>query len=243
MRPQAGHDGPTLPAVAWPWHPGTRIPLYTVWGPGDTSRHLKRRRSAPLPAHWGAEATALGGPAADAQRDMKRLMDASLAVDGTPEPRRPGQSSPPARHEYHSAILIGRNQAAARAGPLMRKHPAMGRRLLAREDDYLRFTTDPRCRLTTTPPNAKSACASCGSRSPAAWQTESSPGIAAATATPLGSEQFAALASAAAMASQGAAVASAPLFPASKRSQAVHDAIGKIDLDKVVTAWPAWRRS
>ena len=46
-----------------------------------------------------------------------------------------------ARHRYHSAVLIGK-QAAARAGPLMRRHHALARRLLAREDDYLRFTTN-----------------------------------------------------------------------------------------------------
>ena len=41
-------------------------------------------------------------------------------------------------------MLIGKNQTAARAGPLMRKHHALAKRLLAREDDYLRFTADPR---------------------------------------------------------------------------------------------------
>jgi Transposase IS66 family len=50
-----------------------------------------------------------------------------------------------ARHRCQSAVLIGQRQAAAaRAGPLMRKHNALARRLLAREDDYPRFTTDHR---------------------------------------------------------------------------------------------------
>jgi hypothetical protein len=48
-----------------------------------------------------------------------------------------------ARHRYHSALLTGQRQTAARAGPLMRKHHALARRLLAREDDYLRYTRDP----------------------------------------------------------------------------------------------------
>jgi hypothetical protein len=43
---------------------------------------------------------------------------------------------------YHSAALTGASQTAARRGKLMRKHNALARRLLARQDDYLRFTSD-----------------------------------------------------------------------------------------------------
>jgi transposase len=43
---------------------------------------------------------------------------------------------------YRSAALIGASQTAARAGKLMRKHNALARRLLDRQDDYLRFTAD-----------------------------------------------------------------------------------------------------
>jgi transposase len=43
---------------------------------------------------------------------------------------------------YRSAALIGRSQTAARAGKLMKKHNALARRLLDRQDDYLRFTQD-----------------------------------------------------------------------------------------------------
>ena len=49
---------------------------------------------------------------------------------------------------YRSAALIGASQTAARSGALMRKHNALARRLLDRQDDYLRFTTDFR-----TPPD------------------------------------------------------------------------------------------
>ncbi|MGH3178958.1 MAG: IS66 family transposase, partial [Streptosporangiaceae bacterium] len=41
---------------------------------------------------------------------------------------------------YRSAALIGIRQTAARSGKLMRKHNALARRLLDRQDDYLRFT-------------------------------------------------------------------------------------------------------
>jgi transposase len=45
---------------------------------------------------------------------------------------------------YRSAALIGASQTAARSGPLMRKHNALARRLVDRQDDYLRFTRDRR---------------------------------------------------------------------------------------------------
>jgi transposase len=43
---------------------------------------------------------------------------------------------------FRSAALIGASQTAARSGPLMKKHHALARRLLDRQDDYLRFTAD-----------------------------------------------------------------------------------------------------
>jgi hypothetical protein len=43
---------------------------------------------------------------------------------------------------YRSAAAIGVNQTAARSSNLMRKHNALAHRLLDRQDDYLRFTTD-----------------------------------------------------------------------------------------------------
>ena len=45
-------------------------------------------------------------------------------------------------HRYRSAALLGARQTAARSGTLMRKHHALARRLLDRQDDYLRFTTN-----------------------------------------------------------------------------------------------------
>jgi transposase len=43
---------------------------------------------------------------------------------------------------FRSAVLAGAGQTAARSGALMKKHHALARRLLDRQDDYLRFTTD-----------------------------------------------------------------------------------------------------
>jgi transposase len=43
---------------------------------------------------------------------------------------------------YRSAAQIGSTQTATRSSTLMRKHHALARRLLDRENHYLRFTTD-----------------------------------------------------------------------------------------------------
>lgn len=43
---------------------------------------------------------------------------------------------------YHSAVQIGVSHASARSDAVMRKHNAPAHRLLDRQDDYLRFTTD-----------------------------------------------------------------------------------------------------
>jgi transposase len=45
---------------------------------------------------------------------------------------------------YRSAALIGLNETTARSGKLMRRHHALARRLIDRQDDYLRFTRDRR---------------------------------------------------------------------------------------------------
>ena len=46
-------------------------------------------------------------------------------------------------HRYRSAAQLGLKATAARSTKLMRTHNALARRLLARQDDYLRFTTNP----------------------------------------------------------------------------------------------------
>jgi hypothetical protein len=43
---------------------------------------------------------------------------------------------------YRSAARIGAKDTAARNGKLMKKHNALARRLINRQDDYLRFTHD-----------------------------------------------------------------------------------------------------
>jgi transposase len=43
---------------------------------------------------------------------------------------------------YRSAAQIGLTETAARCDPIMKKHNALARRLIDRQDDYLRFTTN-----------------------------------------------------------------------------------------------------
>jgi transposase len=45
-------------------------------------------------------------------------------------------------HRYRSAAQLGITQTAARTDAVMKRHNALARRLLDRQDDYLRFTTD-----------------------------------------------------------------------------------------------------
>ena len=88
--------------------------------------HRTGRRHADQPRHFSP---------GDATTLLARLSD---TLDHT------GQAKlAAARHQYHSAVLIGKRQTAARAGPLMRKHHALARRLLQRENDYLRYTCNP----------------------------------------------------------------------------------------------------
>ncbi|MGC7100652.1 IS66 family transposase [Amycolatopsis lurida] len=43
---------------------------------------------------------------------------------------------------YHSAVQIGVSQTSPRSDAVIRKHNALAHRLLDRQEDYLRFTTD-----------------------------------------------------------------------------------------------------
>jgi transposase len=127
------------------------VAVHDAWAPYDTyaqvahalcnahsARELQAVTDAAPPGQW-----CWAAQAADAQRDLKRLTDASLAVDGTLDHIDPGKMAA-ARREYRSAVLIGERETAARAGPLMKKHHALARRLRQRQDDYLRYTRDPR---------------------------------------------------------------------------------------------------
>jgi transposase len=77
--------------------------------------------------------------AAEAITEMQQLVSEAIA-------QRQDAVDPAALGEqvtrYRSAALIGASQTQERCGALMRKHHALARRLLGRQDDYLRFTRD-----------------------------------------------------------------------------------------------------
>jgi hypothetical protein len=131
----------------------TGIAVHDAWAPYDTYtapdhqlccahalRELQAVTDAAPPGRWcwaaqAAEAiTAMQALASEAAVHGRDAVDpAALAAQV---------------HRYRSAALLGARQTAARSSPLMRKHYALARRLLHRQDDYLRFTTDFR-----TPPD------------------------------------------------------------------------------------------
>jgi len=130
----------------------TGIAVHDAWAPYDTyaqathalcNAHLLRELQAVIDATpdgqwcWATQA-------ADALREMKELVDAALtdgfAALATLDAARLAQ----ARGVFHSAAVIGANDTKARQTKLMAKHHALARRLINRQDDYLRFTIDPR---------------------------------------------------------------------------------------------------
>jgi hypothetical protein len=77
--------------------------------------------------------------AADALTAMQRLVGEAITAGA--EAIDPDALAEQVRR-YRSAAQIGLTQTAPRTSPVMRKHNALARRLLERQDDYLRFTTD-----------------------------------------------------------------------------------------------------
>jgi hypothetical protein len=77
--------------------------------------------------------------AADALVAMQKLVD-EAAEDG--RDRVDDTALAEQVHRYRSAAGIGANETAARTGKLMKKHNALARRLINRQEDYLRFTHD-----------------------------------------------------------------------------------------------------
>ncbi len=129
----------------------TGIAVHDAWAPYDTydqathalcNAHLLRELQAVIDATpdgqwcWAAQA-------ADALREMKDLADAALAGDATRATLDAARLAQ-ARRVFHSAARIGANDTRARSTKLMAKQHALARRMIDRQDDYLRFTVDPR---------------------------------------------------------------------------------------------------
>jgi transposase len=124
------------------------IAVHDAWAPYDTyvnaqhqlcCAHALRELAgvadaAPSDADW-----CWASQAGDALVAMQKLVaEAITAGADTIEPDALADQVRP----YRSAAQIGATQTAARSTTAMRRHHTLARRLLDRQDDYLRFTTD-----------------------------------------------------------------------------------------------------
>ncbi len=129
----------------------TGVAVHDAWAPYDTytavthalcNAHALRELQAVTDqtpdGDWcWAEQTA------DALRDLKDLVEAALAADPASLHTLDQAAVTDALTRYRSAVRIGANATADRATKLQAKHHALARRLITREADYLRFTTNP----------------------------------------------------------------------------------------------------
>lgn len=140
----------------------TGIAVHDGWAPYDTydkatharcNAHVLRELQGVLDHHLargGEGAWCWAAQAADALRTMKRLVDKALARDGTLDTLDQARITG-AKHAFRSAARLGAKATAARRNDLEKEHNALARRLLAKHDDHLRFTTDARVPFDNNP--------------------------------------------------------------------------------------------
>jgi hypothetical protein len=124
------------------------IAVHDAWAPYDTYTDVEHQLccahalrelaavadTAPSDAQW-----CWADQAADALVAMQELVaEAIAAADSDLDQDALGEQV----QLYRSATQIGVTATAARSDKVMKKHNALDRRLLNRQDDYLRFTTD-----------------------------------------------------------------------------------------------------
>lgn len=123
------------------------VAVHDAWAPYDTyadvghqlcCAHAVRELAAvaeAVPAGQWCWAT----QAADALVAMQRLTTDTAGSSGRVDPEAMAEQV----HRYRSAVQIGADATAQRATKTMAKQHALARRLLDRQDDYLRFTNHP----------------------------------------------------------------------------------------------------
>ena len=123
------------------------VAIHDAWAPYETypdvqhqlcCAHVQRELQAVADA-TPAGAWCWAEQAADALVTMQRLVGEAIESG-----RQTLQAAALATEvsRYRSAAQIGINSTTARSDPLMKKHNALARRLINRQDDYLRFSTD-----------------------------------------------------------------------------------------------------
>jgi transposase len=131
------------------------VAVHDAWAPYDTYTHMIH---ALCNAHALREliyvTDTTTGPAAGhaaqaitALRWLNRLVIDACTAGHTPDP------DTVARYQLmlRSAVVLGAQTTAERAGKLQRKHHALFVRLRDRRDDYLRFVTDPNVPFDNNP--------------------------------------------------------------------------------------------
>ena len=124
------------------------VAVHDAWAPYDTYADAEHQLCCAHAQRELAAVAAVAGPdvdwcwatqAGDALVAMQKLVAEAIAA-GTNTVNRDALANQV--QLYRSAAQIGLTQTAARSSTAMRKHHALARRLLDRQDDYLRFTTD-----------------------------------------------------------------------------------------------------
>lgn len=124
------------------------IAVHDAWAPYDTytgvehqlcCAHALRELQAVADTAGADAQWRWAGQAADALVAMQKLVTEAVAAgaDSIDADALDKQIK-----LYRAAAQIGITETAARRGKVMKKHNALARRLLDRQDDYLRFTTD-----------------------------------------------------------------------------------------------------
>lgn len=125
------------------------LAVHDAWAPYDTytdathvlcNAHALRELQAVTETN-PADQWCWAEQAAQALRTMKHLINAATQP-GSPD-RIDTSRLAQARRFFTSAVLIGEQETRDRSTKLMRKHHALARRLIDRQTDYLRFTTNP----------------------------------------------------------------------------------------------------
>ena len=129
----------------------TGIAVHDAWAPYDTysdlthvlcNAHVLRELQAVIDHSVEGE-WCWADQTADALRAMKNLVDDAVGDgDGSLSNLDAGKLAD-AKHLFRSAVVIGANENQARSTSIMRKHHALARRLIDRQEDYLRFIVDP----------------------------------------------------------------------------------------------------
>ncbi|MHB1615226.1 MAG: IS66 family transposase [Actinomycetes bacterium] len=129
----------------------TGVAVHDAWAPYDTYRNtthalcnayalgeLQAVTDQSPPGQW-----CWAGQVADALRDLNDLICTARAATPDSLTGLDQVALTDALARYRSAMRTGAAATAERTTKLQAKHHALARRLINREDDYLRFTTDP----------------------------------------------------------------------------------------------------